>query len=61
MFAASIDHALSESALFFLAGALTLNQENARYNAVNSGLFWTFLPVEGRAVWGFSLGTILAF
>ncbi len=61
MFAASIDHALSESALFFLAGALTLNQENARYNAVNSGLFWTFLPVEGQAVWGFSLGTILAF
>ncbi len=61
MFAGSIDYVLSESALFFLAGAFTLNQENARYNAVNSGLFWTFLPVEGQNAWGFSLGTILAF
>jgi predicted porin len=61
MFAASLDLALSESALFFFAGSVTLNQENAQYNTVNSGLFWTFLPVMGENVWGFSVGTILAF
>jgi len=61
MIAASFDIALSESALFFLAGAVTFNQENAQYNMVNSGLFWTFLPVLGQDVWGFSAGTILAF
>ena len=61
MFAGSIDYVLSESALFFLAGSLILNQENARYTAVNSGIFRTFMPVEGKDGWGLSLGTILAF
>ncbi len=61
MLAASVDLALSESALFFFAGALTLNNENAQFNIVNPGLFTTFLPVSGQNVWGFSLGTILAF
>jgi predicted porin len=61
MLAGSFDLVLSESALFFFTGAVTINEDNAQYNAVNSGLFWTFLPVEGRNPWGFSAGTILAF
>jgi hypothetical protein len=61
MLAASIDLALSESALFFFGGAVTINQDNAQYNMVNSGLFSTFLPVTGKDPWGFTLGTILAF
>ena len=61
MLAASLDLALSESAIFFLAGAVTFNEDNASYNMVNSGLFTTFLPVTGQDPWGFSLGTILAF
>jgi predicted porin len=61
MLAASLDLNLSESVLFFFAGAVTFNQENATYNMVNTGLFRTFLPVIGKDPWGFSLGTILAF
>jgi predicted porin len=61
MFAADLDWSFSESALFFVAGAITLNDTNAAYNMVNSGLFWTFLPVIGENPWGFSVGTILAF
>jgi predicted porin len=61
MITAALDWAYSESALFFAAGAITFNDANSYYNMVNSGLFWTFLPVAGENAWGFSLGTILAF
>jgi hypothetical protein len=61
MLAASLDLALSESAIFFFTGAVTFNENNSSYNMVNSGLFLTFLPVTGQDPWGFSLGTILAF
>jgi hypothetical protein len=61
MFSASLDLVLSESALFFFAGSVTMNRDNAAYNTVNSGLFRTFMPVQGQTVWGLSAGTILAF
>jgi hypothetical protein len=61
MLTISLDLVLSESALFFFSGAVTLNEENAAYNMVNSGLFRTFLPVAGKTASGFSVGTILAF
>jgi predicted porin len=61
MVSASLDLVLSESALFFFAGSITFNEENAWFNTVNSGLFWTFMPYMGKSVWGFSAGTILAF
>ena len=61
MLAADLDWSYSESALFFIAGAITFNGTNAAYNMVNTGLFWTFLPIQGEDPWGFSMGTILAF
>ena len=61
MLAAGLDWSYSESALFFIAGAITFNDTNAAFNMVNPGLFWTFLPIQGENPWGFSMGTILAF
>lgn len=61
MFAASIDRNFTESAIFFLAVAVTFNEENAEYAMISPGLFMEFVPLPGKDPWGISLGTLLAF